>query len=492
MLFAPLTYSQSSYHDTMIDHTLSLYDAIQYAMSHNETVLYSVEQSFLASEAQLRSAKAVYNPNLNANANMVRYFSRTKIQASDLSGNYYSTSYNQQILPGISLQQTFLTPFGSRLTAGAGIQTGMNGLSTFNYQTTPQFTLSYQQPLSLSGIEAGHADIISAKQSYSNSQMSYELQKEELALSVIQAYFQLWQSMRNEEQSERDFGSTKRVLEVAELKLKSGSIAEFEVINLRVQNRLSEDNLLQAQNDLRTQSISFFRLLGDPSYMSFSDTSINLDSEIPLDSVMISLDSTIFIALGNRIELKQSEIALEQSALGREQTASALSPVLQLQATYNLSSVYEPSFMNSITLLPNYGWGLQASVTVPLWDGGRTSANLEAADRTISVQKNNLELLKEDIAIDIENRYRTSALDLHRLKSLGLSLNAAAEAMKIAEVRFQSGQISSTEIEDIRNRYNTAQITLNLAKISYVLERAGLAKAMGEFFQWVETLRKTR
>lgn len=60
--------------------------------------------------------------------------------------------------------------------------------------------------------------------------------------------------------------------------------------------------------------------------------------------------------------------------------------------------------------------------------------------------------------------------------------------MSIAELRFQSGQISSTEIDDIRNRFNTAENTLNQAKISCVLDRAGLAEATGQLGQWVDTL----
>jgi len=206
----------------------------------------------------------------------------------------------------------------------------------------------------------------------------------------------------------------------------------------------------------------------------------------------ISSDSAVAIALSRRIEIKQAEIAIDQSLLNREQTASALSPTLQLQANYNFSSQYESSFISSVVFLPNYGWGLQATVTIPLWDGGRTSANLEVANRNLAVQKENLALLKQSFTIDVENRYRTLILDLRRLNSLTLNLKAAEEALSIAELRFQSGQISSTEIDDIRNRYNTAEHTLNQAKISCVLDRAGIAEAMGELSEWVKTFKENR
>ncbi len=395
--------------------TLSLSAAIQYALVHNRTVLYSLKQNYLAESAQLKSAEANYNPTLNASGSLFRYFNRTKLQAAGLAGDYFTTSYMQEMLPNISLQQTFLTPLGSKLTASAGFQTAITGLSTFNYLTTPQISLSYQQPLSASGIESGHADIISAKRSYLNSEMVFRLGKDQFVLSVIEGYFQLWQSMRQVDQSERDLNSTKRVLEIAEIKLKSGSISGFEVLNLRVQNRLSEDNLVQARNNLETQIISFYQLIGDTADMWHPDTALRLANDFPFDSMTISPDSAVAVALRQRIEIKQAEIAIDQSLLNRELTASSLSPTLQLQVNYNFSSQYEPSFINSVTMLPNYGWGLQASIAIPLWDGGRTSANIEVADRNIEVQKENLALLKQDIKIDVENRYRTLMLDLRRL-----------------------------------------------------------------------------
>ncbi len=185
------------------------------------------------------------------------------------------------MLPNISLQQTLLTPFGSKLTVGAGIQTAISGLSTFNYLTTPQISLSYQQPLSAAGVESGHADNISAKRSYLNSELAFQLGKDQFVLSVIEGYFQLWQSLKQVVQSERDLNSTKRVLEIADIELNSGSILRFEVLNLRVQNRLSQDNMVQAKNNLETQTIAFYQLIGDTADMWHPDTALRLASDFP-------------------------------------------------------------------------------------------------------------------------------------------------------------------------------------------------------------------
>lgn len=474
----------------IVSDTLSLRGAIQYALTHNQTVLFSLRQNFVSASARLRSVEAGYNPMVNASGSLFRFYNRTKLQAEESAGDYFTISYMQEIIPNLSLQQTFLTPLGGNLTLGAGLQTTITGLSRFRYLTTPQVSFSYQQPLSAAGVASGHADIISAKRSYLSSELAFVLGKNEFVLSVIEGYFLLWRSMRQVDQSERDLNSTKRVLDVAEIKLKSGSISEFEVLNLRVQNRLSEDNLLQARNNLETQQMSFYQLIGDTTDLWLPGRALRLAYDLPLDSMSIDCDSAVAIALNHRIEVKQAEVAVDQSLMSQEQTASSNSPTIRIQANYNFSSEYEPSFTNSIMILPNYGWSLQASVVIPLWDGGRTAANLEVADIDIAVQRENVVLLKEGITIDVKNRYRTLMLDLRRLSSLTLNLKAAEEALSIAELRFQSGQISSTEIDDIRNRFNMAENTLNQAKISCVLDRAGLAQAMGELGIWLESLKR--
>ena len=88
--------------------------------------------------------------------------------------------------------------------------------------------------------------------------------------------------------------------------------------------------------------------------------------------------------------------------------------------------------------------------------------------------------------MQIEDLYRSLQLNLDRIKSLSLNLEIAKEAMDIAELRFDQGDISSTEIDNIRQRYSSAQQSLNSAKINYITQSARLAKSMGCLDRWVD------
>jgi outer membrane protein TolC len=460
---------------------MTVHQAIAKALAHNQTVLYGARLNMLNAATQRQSADAAYRPSLSIRLNASRSGSITQIPGME---NVQDYRY-QQLYPDLDVRQTILTPFGSKVSISGAVQTMLTGFNSLTYQTLPTLGLSYEQPLSWAGIVAGHADIVQADLALENSRRSFRLQQEQLVLSVLQSYFQLWQSTRTVEQSINDEESARRILEIAEVKLRSGTIAEFEVLNLRVQRRLAEDNLLQVRNLSKTQTISFMRLLGEAV-----DSSFKLTEHFKVDSLNVSLDSAVAGALMNRMELKQARDALTLARLNRGVVSSAISPVFGLNLSYNLRSNMESTFFRSLAM-PNYGWGISGSITIPLLDGGQTALQTESADRSIAIQEMNIKLLEEEIRIEVETRYRTLQLNFRRMGSLELSLASAAEALKIAELRFQSGEISSTEIENVRNRHNASRNALDGVRISHVLERAALAKAMGGLMDWVESLKGT-
>lgn len=452
---------------------LTLYDSIEKALNHNQTIMYAVQKNYLSAQSQLNLAESSYKLQMNSNLNTTQNYSRT------LSRDIFYESRYQITTPNLNFDYTLLTPLGSRTHFGIGYQTQIFNSNSF--YSSPQFNFTFQQPLSWSGIQAGHADITRAKRNFITSELSYQLQNEGLIIAVINSYFQLWQAFRSVEQSNCDLQSARRVLEIAELRLKAGQLSEFEVMNIRVQYQVAEDNLTVAQNSLQTQKRSFLRLLGQDL-----NTEIQLVEEIEMDTIDFDLDYVIQTAYQNRLEIKQREISLELAELSLQQTKAAAYPTLYLNGNYSLSSQYDVSLGSALWDYPNRYWRFQASLSFPILDGGARSNQVQIAKYAYNIQLKNLELFKEDIAIDIEENFRSLKLNQNRINSLTLSLKIAEEALNIAELRFKQGQISSTEIENIRQRFTNAQRSLNSAKISYTTQSAQLARAMGILEEWVE------
>lgn len=456
--------------------TLTLYLAIHEALNNNETILYNADQNYLSAQSQLNSVKAGYRLQSNLSLNSNHTYSRSMSNGSYLSYKSQNTASN------LGLSYRFLTPAGSEASLGIIYLTQMHGADAF--YNSPQITFLFKQPLSWSGIQSGHANVIKAQQEFISARISFQLQKEYLIISVIDSYFKLWQALRNIEQNQQDLESAKRVLDIAELRLVAGQISEFEVMNTRVQYRISEDNLKVAQNNLHTMRRSFLRLLGEDL-----NTEINLSKDIKLNTYNFDLASTIDIANKNRSEIRLSEINVHLAELDLKQMAATAYPTLYLSCNYSLSSKYNVSLSKAMSNWPNKYWSVQSTLSFPILDGGTRSSQLQIAANSCSIQYKNLQLLKQDVAIEIEECVRLLQLNLNRVESLSLSLQLAKDALSISELRFKQGEVSTTEIESIRQRYNNAQQMLNEAKISCITQSAQLAKAMGVLEEWVQQLK---
>ncbi len=457
---------------------LTLRQAIDLALTHNRTILFNAKESYASSRAGLAMTQAAYDYHVDFSISSTHDYSKASFPASAET----KVSTSQIWFPNLNMNRTWLTPLGGRTTAGLGLNTQITSMPYRAYQFAPQFTLSFQQPLSLNGMRAGHQDIVNARANFQSAELGFELQREQLLVTVINGYYQLWQAQKNIERAQREQESARRVLQIAELRLQAKSLAESEVLNSRVQVVSAEDNFAVAENQLQNHQRNFAQLLGQ----DIARTAFILVDSIVVDTLGISLDEAISQALQNRREIRQAEIDLELSKLGVVATASSNDPVLNLSGRYNLASSQDPSFNRALRNFPFSGWNVQASVAIPLMDGGAAKSRLELAQRTCSIQQNNLYLLRENIPLEVEQIWRGLKLDERRIATLGLNLQLAEEALDIVELRFQHGQISSNEVEQVRSRYLATQESLNGARVSYKIQSAELARATGRLREWVE------
>jgi multidrug efflux system outer membrane protein len=240
--------------------------------------------------------------------------------------------------------------------------------------------------------------------------------------------------------------------------------------------------LVVAENQLQNQRRNFAQLLGQDSLQA----TITLVDSIAMDTIRIELAGAIAQALANRREVRQAEISLELADLGVAAAASSNDPVLYLTGSYTLSSKNDPSPWKAFGQFPSNTWSVQANIAFPILDGGAAKSQLDIAQSSRNIQQNNLALLRQNIGLEVEQIWRGLKLNDRRMATLALNVQIAEEALNIAELRFQHGQISSNEVEQVRSRYLATQESLNGAKVSYKIQSAALAQATGRLEEWVE------
>ncbi|MFQ6093114.1 MAG: TolC family protein [bacterium] len=442
---------------------LTLQQSIQLALRNNETTLYNARQDYHLSEIAYSRTKSEFG----IKSSLSLFSSRSQSSTYDLS--------NQRYLANLGLSKSLLIPTGGRVTLGLGLSSerSVSG-DDITYTHTPELTLSLKQPLWKSGRFAEGSSRITADQNFLRAKLGYQLQRENLVLSVIQGYYGLLQAHRVVERAEQEVKSAQRVLEIGEARLRAGEISEFEVMNLKVQLATSEDHMLMAQNSAESQKVSFLRLLGLETREE-----VTLEKGIEIEPFELTLEECIEEAYQNRLDVQQADISVEAEEIKTHIAHSSNKPVLNLDGSYRRSS-RDPSLTTSLKDLLGEDWRVSARLSFPLLDGGMSRYELESAKISYEKALKAKELLREEIALEIEGVYRELKLNERRIESLGMNLEIAEEALKIAELRFKMGLITAEDVSRTRDRLISAQSALDQAKISYILNKAEMAKARGK------------
>jgi outer membrane protein TolC len=124
-------------------------------------------------------------------------------------------------------------------------------------------------------------------------------------------------------------------------------------------------------------------------------------------------------------------------------------------------------------------WDAGVGVTWPLWDGGRTVADV--AQATAATQAATQRLAEFDSQLGVEVRQRALELEsaIAAVAAAGSGVTAAADARRVVEERYRAGVIAEIEVLDAEYALLQAQLDLTRAQASVRLAEARLARALG-------------
>lgn len=460
---------------------LTLKEAVKLALRYNRSVLYIAHNDLTRAAHQYAVSRTQYNPKLSFDVKATRNYSRSGVFTSQSDIKAYISQASNIVTPSMRLSRSFLTPFGSRSELALSWEAEMFGSDNIVYRQVPTLFIQIQQPLGKAGISSGHREQIIAGENFKLAELNYQSRREELIMQVLDGYFLLMTHDQAVKQAESALASAKRRLLLGQLRLKSGTIAEFEVLNAELQVRIAKDQLLVVKNNANHQRVRFRQLLGIDS-----SRELNLPTEeIPLLFPDFELGTAIEQAQKNRIDMQQALIGLEISKFNILAAQSGKEARLSLNGSLSLSSGDRNTWQETFGKFPNRGWYLNAAISFPILDGGMASNQEHIASLVELNSINTLELLRKTVEIEITKLYEDIRLQRRRKQTLMLNMEIARETLRIAELKFEKGMLSGNEVGSIYERYYIAQKALSDARITYNRANIKLMKEIGYLSKWV-------
>lgn len=431
----------------------TLKECVDHAMEHNISVKQSVLDVDLAQQDVI-SARGNFLPSLSASA----------------SQNYNFGS--------------FIGQDGSRIKSDSrgnnfGLNTGVTIFNGFRNLNT------YKQ----------------AKLGVKSSQLQLSLLQDNVSLTLVNAFLNILFNKENLKIANEQLTISLNQLDQIRSQVEAGIKPQADLFDTQATVASDRERIINAENSLELSLLSLSQSLQvSPKDFDIEAVQINLTST---SMAYNSTGEILSYALTNRAEIKAAELTIENAGFGVKLAQSAYAPTLSFGA--GLGSSYQhrqgaldvrseftqdPNTGSIIeTIVPygfndqlenNLGYNLGFNLSVPIFNGFKTKANVSRAKINREKSILNLEQAKQDLTTTITQAYADAKASLKQYQASMLSVASLEESFKNVQNKFNFGAATSFEVEQIRGRLVNAKSNLINAKYNFVFRSKVLDFYMGK------------
>jgi outer membrane protein TolC len=248
---------------------------------------------------------------------------------------------------------------------------------------------------------------------------------------------------------------------------KAGVVPAIDLLRSQVELEDRRQRLIYFQNEAVKQKLNLARAIGLPLGQEFA-----LTDRIPYTPLPpMTFEDSLEQAYRSRADYQRTLTQVRAAELSRKAAQGERLPSLQFDADYG-----------DIGPTPGVSHGtftVAATLTVPIFQGGRVHGKVLQADALLRQRKSEL----EDLRARIEYEVRMSFLDLkasgERVQVAQSAADLAKEQMKQAQDRFTAGVVNSIEVVQAQEAVATAEENYISSLYTYNLAKASLVRALG-------------
>ena len=297
-------------------------------------------------------------------------------------------------------------------------------------------------------------------QAEANKQISLnelEQEKQEIIYKVTQAYYQILQAEGLKKVSSQAVKQMQAHLETSEALLKEGMIAPLELNRIKSQLSNLEHNLIKAENGFELTMYNLNSIMG-----IVLNTELVLENNLSYEPCEIILEQALVQAIENRPEIMN----IEQ----------------QRRIMENMLDVAKSSRKPQVILSGESGiTGWQAAIVAEysLLDGGVNKAKVEQAEINLAQVDQSEQQVKQLIEFEVRSAYLNMKEAEKLIKVAKEGIENSQESFRIAQVKYNEGIATNTEVIDAQSALIEAETNHLNALYDYNTARAALVKAMG-------------
>ena len=429
--------------------TLTLENSIQIARQSNLSI-QTTQERVKSAEAQVRSAYAGLLPNVALNSSY-RYAGVLPKSVLEASGAFGPPA-------GVGGEMPSFSSVGDNDENIIELEFGAH----HNFQAD----LTLNQPIFAWG--RYYKSYQSAKLSLEAARKELDAAYNQLTFDVSEAFYRVLLSLEFVEVSKQTVELVEKQLKIARNLFEAGASTNFDILRAEVLLANAKSNRIRAKNGARVAMDVYKNVLNIDL-----GGSIGVQGSLELPILEFDLEPLIQLAMEKRPELHQLQFS-EGAAKKQVDVAKTRSrPALSFFTNYQLDHNERLEEMNRI-------WNLGVALNVPIFDGLATRAAVKQAQSGLK----QTQLGKQQMTDAIELEVRSAYLNLLEAKTLinvqRETVEQAQESVRIANLRYENGMITSVELTDAQLALSQAEVNRLQSLHDYAVGLARLEKAVGQ------------
>jgi outer membrane protein TolC len=417
---------------------LSLQEALERGLTYNLGTV-GLTQTVRQNSAQVTVARSALLPNINSS------ISET-VEQNDLAALGLRIS-----VPGFRIPAV-VGPFNYGALQVSLSQTVANMTSLNNYRSTRATARA--------------------------SQYSLQDARDLITLAVGGAYLQVLAAQARLDAAQSQLDTANAVLHQSTEQHTQGVVAQLSVDQNQVRTFTQQQQMITLRNDLAKQKINLARLTGLAPNADYQLTDTFPFSPAPVQNVT----AAVTLAEQQRPDLKAAQAQVEAAARAVSAARAERLPSATVSGFYELIGTNPAQSHGAFTVV--------GTVSIPVWQGGRTAGDIAQADAVLAQRRAEL----EDTRGQIEAEVRQSCLDLEaaagQVEVARQNVQVAQETLEKTRARMQAGVINTLEVVQAQETVSNAQLDLIDSVFAHNLAKLSLARALGHAADQVPSLLK--
>ena len=314
------------------------------------------------------------------------------------------------------------------------------------------------------------AQIAMAEANLKGAEATFERIRQQIIFTIRQAYYQLLLAQAGLDSANHSVTQAAENLRVARARVASGVSPKFDEVQADVALATARQAQVRARNGLAQGMQALNGLLNLPLQTPLTPT-----NPFVVSVVETPLDRLVSQALETRPELAEvrARQAAAQAGIQLAESGARLNLGLSGAFDYSNTSGFGPGPQLSST------WSVALAATLNVSDGGLTKDRVDEARQRLEQLKAAEVQQRQVIELDVRQSYLNLQSAREELTGADALQAQAAEALRIANVRFAAGVGTSLEVLSAQAASSQAEVAKAQAFFTYNVARAALVRAVG-------------